>query len=65
LIKKDFGKVVFTKSVHLDVLLDDMQRVGKVQFENLEIERLKVVTRIIMADLTIIACDPQLSLKLI
>jgi hypothetical protein len=30
LIKKDFGKVVFTKVAHLDVLLDDMQRVGKV-----------------------------------
>jgi hypothetical protein len=46
LIKKDFGKVVFTKSVHLDVLLDDMQRVGKVEFEKLEIERLKVGTRL-------------------
>jgi hypothetical protein len=40
-----------------------MQRVGKVQFEKLEIERLKVVTRIIMADLTIIVCEPKLSLN--
>jgi hypothetical protein len=65
LIKDDFGQGVFTKVALLDVLLDDMQRVGKVQFEKLGIERLKVVTRIIMAELTIIACDPQMSLKLI
>jgi hypothetical protein len=30
MIKNDFGMGLFTKVVHLDVLLDDMQRVGKV-----------------------------------
>jgi hypothetical protein len=45
LIKDDFGMVLFTKVALLDVFLDDMQRVGKVLFEKLEIERLKVVTR--------------------
>jgi hypothetical protein len=65
LIKKDWGQVVFTKSVHLDVLLDDMQGVGKVQFEKLEMERLKGGTRIIMADWTIIVCEPNLNLTTI
>jgi hypothetical protein len=41
------------------------KELGKSSLEKLEMERLKVGTRIIMADLTIIACDPQLSLKLI
>jgi hypothetical protein len=38
--------VVFTKVVHLDVYLDVVQRIGKVWFENLENQGLKVVTRI-------------------
>jgi hypothetical protein len=46
LIQDEFGMVVFTKVVHLDVLLDDMQRLEQVWFENFELQGLKVVTRL-------------------
>ena len=46
MIQDEFDMVVFTKVVHLDVLLDEVQRIGKVWFEKLEIQGLKVVTRI-------------------
>ena len=65
MIQDDFGMGVFTKVVHLDVYLDEVQRVGIVWFENLQIQGLKVVTRLKLADLTNITCDPQLSLNLI
>jgi hypothetical protein len=45
LIQDDFDMGVFTKVVHLDVYLDVVQRTGKVWFEKLEIQGLKVVTR--------------------
>jgi hypothetical protein len=35
-------KVVNIKSVHLDEVLDEVQRVGRVWFENFLIEELKV-----------------------
>jgi hypothetical protein len=38
--------VAFTKVVHLDVYLDEVQRIEIVWFENLEIQGLKVVTRL-------------------
>jgi hypothetical protein len=63
MIKNDFGMVVFTKSVHLDVDFEMVQRVSKSWFEKIEWQGLKVVIRLLMADLTIITCDPQLSLK--
>ena len=46
MIKKEFGMVIFTKSVHLDVDLDVVQRVSKVWFEKFELQGLKVVIRL-------------------
>ena len=46
MIKKEFGMVIFTKSVLLDVDLDVVQRVSKVWFEKFELQRLKVVIRL-------------------
>jgi hypothetical protein len=46
LFQDEFAGVVFIKVVHLDVDLDEVQRVGQVLFENLEIQGLKVVTRL-------------------
>jgi hypothetical protein len=57
--------MVCTKVVHLDVYLDEMQRVGIVWFENLKIQRLKVVIRLKMVDLTISACEHNLISNLI
>jgi hypothetical protein len=57
--------VVFTKVVHLDVVLDEVQRVGFVWFENLLKQRLKVGLRLKMADLTISPCEPNLISNLI
>ena len=57
--------VVFTKVVHLDVYLDEVQRIEIVWFEKLEIQGLKVVTRLKLADLTNIICDHNLSSNLI
>ena len=39
---KDLVKVVNIKSVHLDEILDEVQKVERVWFENLLIEGLKV-----------------------
>ena len=55
--------VIFTKSVHLDVVLDEVQRVSKVWFENFELQGLKVVIRLELADLTIIICEQVLYLE--
>jgi hypothetical protein len=46
LFQDEFAGVVFIKVVYLDVDLDEVQRVGQVWFENLEIQGLKVVTRL-------------------
>jgi hypothetical protein len=45
LIQDDLGVMVFTEVVHLVVYLDVVQRLVLVEFENFEIQRLKVVTR--------------------
>jgi hypothetical protein len=63
MIKKEFGMVIFTKSVHLDVVLDMVQRVSKVWFEKIELQWLKVVIRLELADLTIIICEQVLYLE--
>ena len=65
MIKKEFGMVIFAKSVHLDVDFEMVQRVSKSWFEKIEWQGLKVVIRLKLADLTNITCDPQLSLSLI
>jgi hypothetical protein len=65
MIKNDFGQGVFTKRVHLDVDFEMVQRVSKIWFEKIEWQGLKVVIRLLMADLTNITCDPQSSLKLV
>jgi hypothetical protein len=57
--------VVFTKVVHLDVVLDEVQRVGFVWFENLLIQRLKVGIRLKITVLTISACEHNLISNLI
>ena len=57
--------MALTKVVHLDEVLDEVQRVGIVWFTNLLIQRLKVGIMIKMADLTIISCEPILNLNLI
>ena len=46
MIKDDFGMVVFTKVVHLDVDFEIVQRVSKVWFEKIELQGLKVVIRL-------------------
>ena len=54
---KDLVKVVNTKVVHLDEVLDGVQRVGRVWFKNLLIKGLKVGYTIKMAHVTIITCN--------
>lgn len=49
--------MVLSKVVHLDVVLDEVPRVGKVWFENLLLKRLKVGKIIKVAHMTIIICD--------
>ena len=57
--------MVFTKSVHLDEVLDEVQRVGIVLFKNLLKQRLKEGIMLKMADLTISACELILNSNLI
>ena len=57
--------VVNTQSVHLDVLLDEVERNGKVWFKICLILELKVGIRIKMEDLTIILCELNLISNLI
>jgi hypothetical protein len=54
-----------TKSVHLDVLMDEEKRVGRVWFKNCLIKSLKVGIMLIMAELTIIICNLNLIFLLI
>jgi hypothetical protein len=46
MIKDDFGMVIFTKVVHLDVDFEMVQRVSKILFEKIEWQWLKVVIRL-------------------
>jgi hypothetical protein len=48
--------VVNTKLVHLDEVLDEVQRVVRVWFKNLLIQGLKVGTILKRAQVTIITC---------
>ena len=57
MIKNDFGMVIFTKVVHLDVEFEMVQRVSKIWFEKIEWQWLKVVIRLKLADLAIITCE--------
>jgi hypothetical protein len=52
----DLVKVVNIKVAHLDEFLDEVQRVGRVWFENLLIKRLKVGMILKMSILTISVC---------
>ena len=65
MIKDEFGRVIFIKVVHLDVDFEMVQRVSKSWFGKIELQGLKVVIRLNLADLVIISCDPILSLKII
>ena len=57
MIKNEFGQGVFTKSVHLDVDFEMVQRVSKDWFGKIELQGLKVVIRLKLADLVIITCE--------
>ena len=52
----DLVNVVNTKNVHLDVFLDEGQRVERVWFENLLIKGLKVGMILKLSILTISVC---------
>jgi hypothetical protein len=53
---KDLVKVVNIKSIHLDGVLDEVQKVERVWFENLLIKRLKVGMILKLSILTISVC---------
>ncbi len=53
---KALVKGVNTKNVHLDDVLDEVQRVVRVWFKNLRIKGLKVGMLLKMAQVTIITC---------
>jgi hypothetical protein len=61
----DLVKVVNTKVVHLDEVLDEVPRVGRVWFKNLLIKWLKVGIRLKMSHVTIITCNLVLIFLLI
>ena len=65
MIKDEFGRVVFIKVVHLDVDFEMVQRVSKNWFEKIELQGLKVVIRLKLADLVIITCEWERCLKFI
>jgi hypothetical protein len=56
-IKDEFGRVVFIKVVHLDVDFEMVQGVSKEWFGKIELQGLKVVIRLKLADLVIITCE--------
>jgi hypothetical protein len=64
-IKDEFGRVVFIKVVHLDVDFEMVQRVSKNWFEKIELQGLKVVIRLKLADLVIITCEGEKCWKFI
>ena len=49
--------VVLSKVVHLDVVLDEVQRIGFGWFESLLKQRLKVGKMVKVSHMTIIICD--------
>ena len=57
--------LVNTKSVHLDVVLDEEKIVGRVWFKICLIQRLKVGNMLIVADLAIITCHLNLKFPLL
>ena len=65
MIKDEFGRVIFIKVVHLDVDFEMVQRVSKNWFEKIELQGLKVVIRLKLADLVIITCEWEKCLKFI
>ena len=58
---KALVKVVNTKNVHLDEVLDEVQRVGRVWFENFLIEGLKVGKILKRSKVTIITCELEIA----
>jgi hypothetical protein len=60
-MEKDFAMLVFTKVVHLDEVLDEVQRVQRVWFKNLLIQGLKVGKMLKFAQVTIITCNLEIS----
>ena len=65
MIKDEFGRVVFIKVVHLDVDFEMVQGVSKNGFEKIELQGLKVVIRLKLADLVIITCEWEKCWKMI
>ena len=65
MIKDEFGRVVFIKVVHLDVDFEMVQGVSKNGFEKIELQGLKVVIRLKLADFVIITCEWEKCLKFI
>ena len=65
MIKDEFGRVIFIKVVHLDVDFEMVQRVSKNWFGKIELQGLKVVIRLKLADLVIITCEWEKCLKFI
>ena len=57
MIKDEFGRVIFIKVVHLDVDFEMVQRISKNWFGEFELQGLKVVIRLKLADLAIITCE--------
>ena len=57
MIKDEFGRVVFIKVVHFDVDFEMVQGVSKEWFGKIELQGLKVVIRLKLADLVIITCE--------
>jgi hypothetical protein len=61
----DLVKVVNIKVAHLDEVLDEVQRVGRVWFKNFLIQGLKVGMLLKMAQVTIITCHMVFDFSLI
>ena len=64
-MEKEFAGMVLTKVVHLDEILDEVQRVGVVWFRIFLIQGLKVGNLLKMAQVTIITCELNLNSILI
>jgi hypothetical protein len=65
MIQDDFGMVLFTKIVHLNVEFELVQRVSTIWFGKIEWQVLKVVIRLELSKLTIIICELDLCLNFI
>ena len=64
-MEKEFAVMVLTKVVHLDEVLDEEQRVGRVWFDNLLIKGLKVGKILKRSKVTIITCHKVFDFSLI